>query len=120
MSWQYIHDINSVGRPQCFNYQTSPPVEVCCSCHQPYTNHGAGNTCDECRGENHPEEEETSFAEQTNEYGFPQMYQIEASGRTPVCPQCHAMVLPNHGNGTMCTGCQNAFDLECEHDREME
>lgn len=51
--------------------------------------------------------EQDFFEEMTNEFGHPQMYQICDGARFPVCSSCHAMVMPNRGQGSACDSCQH-------------
>jgi len=119
VDWKYRKLENEYGKPQVFDYSSSPSIKVCGGCYKHYTNVGDGITCGECRGEQQPEDI-TTFVEETNEDGFPQMYQVDRDTKTPVCPQCHALVLPNKGQGMCCISCQHDADIEAEHDRHQD
>jgi len=116
MTWMYRRNMNVHGCDQVFDYRTSPAVCVCGGCHCEYENVGNGLQCIDCRNPDKKDEDETTFVDETNEYGFPQTYQVDRECKTPVCPHCHALVMPNRGQGTLCTECQHDFDVECDHD----
>ena len=48
-----------------------------------------------------------------NEYGFVQT--VDEDGY-PVCSQCGCCVMPNRGEGTLCSMCAHEFLMHCEAD----
>lgn len=62
-------------------------------------------------------EEEYEYRETINVLGFPQYEVAGGDGRWhDVCAQCHAMTMPNRGQGTCCDACQHQDLLECRHE----
>ena len=48
-----------------------------------------------------------------NSYNNPQYVDEHGS---PVCPQCHCLVMPNRGQGCMCESCNHEALIEFQHD----
>ena len=62
------------------------------------------------------EYEDYFYEVRSNQYGFPQTYQIGLGHEFPVCICCHAMVMPNRGQGTACDTCNHEALMHAEHD----
>jgi len=60
---------------------------------------------------------EDYFYDSVNDYNHPQTYQVDDNGKSfPVCSCCHAMVMPNRGQGTACDSCQYEDYMQCVAD----
>ena len=62
------------------------------------------------------ERPEPAFHEVTNEHGFFQLLDDEGHA---VCCQCHCLVMPNRGQGALCSTCDYDAFIESEHDYDM-
>lgn len=60
-------------------------------------------------------EDETIF-EATNQYGFTQTYLQDGTSARPICSSCHALVMPNMGQGTLCDQCSHDIFIEMSID----
>lgn len=63
-------------------------------------------------------EEEYFYDVEMNQHGFPQTYQQVGGASFPVCSCCHAMTMPNRGQGTACDTCQHEAFMHASHDYE--
>lgn len=129
MSWRYKKLKNDYNHDQMYDCSQSPKNPVCSSCYGPYTNFGKGMKCIHCCDEEHPIQDQGQTTQEfTNKFGFIDHVLVE-NGEVvlfdngepiPVCPQCMCHVMPNQGNGCLCTTCKYEFDMECEHDMHDE
>ena len=63
--------------------------------------------------------DEQRTIEMTNEYGHLQTYMQDEASLFPVCSSCHAMVMPNRGQGMLCDQCSHDIFIEMSHDYDM-
>lgn len=115
---QFWEERNIYGQNQTYHIDCGcVQKEVCKSCHQPYTNVIGEECCIDCRG-GEDNETDTMYYEATNKHGYLQTFQRSDDGTSdvPVCSQCHACVMMNRGQGTICDACDRAFTIECQLD----